>query len=299
MVVPPLVGGMVVVGVLVELTGVLDGGAEELSGGVLVGAAGFFVVVFAGGLDWHGVADLVDCFGLAVWLAGGALPVRGASGITVPDGLGVTDAVPEGDVLGDPLPVVEDDGDGLAEWLAGGGLTLPVREVPCWVHAEMAGAAPAIGVRVDALLAPEASCEPPPSPRLPLCGADPPPEEPDTLAEPDVASTCGRLVSAKAPAATTKIAVPMAAIGRSQAYPDRACPGLGLAGRKRSAMTQMALITGRARRLSQPKMPVDQADAAPKDSIGRFNRARIRSSPSADGSMESAAACSARRRASS
>ena len=43
----------------------------------------------------------------------------------------------------------------------------------------------------------------------------------------------------------------------------------------------------------------DQADADSRESIGRLSRSLIRSSPSADGSIESAAACSARRRASS
>jgi hypothetical protein len=110
---------------------------------------------------------------------------------------------------------------------------------------------------------------------------------------------CGSVFRAKAPAATTKTAMPIPATGRIQLYRGRAWPALAGAGRKRSMTAQKAATTGSITRRSQAAVPADQADAASKDSIGRFSRSRIRSSPSADGSMESAAACSARRRASS
>jgi hypothetical protein len=103
---------------------------------------------------------------------------------------------------------------------------------------------------------------------------------------------CGRVFSAKAPAATTKTAMPMPATGRIQLYRGRAWPGRAGAGRNRSTTAWAAATSGSVHRRHQ-------AEADSKDSIGRFSRSRIRCSPSADGSMESAAAWSARRRASS
>ena len=112
-------------------------------------------------------------------------------------------------------------------------------------------------------------------------------------------TTCGSSVTAKPPAATTKTAMPMPATGRSQPYRGRAWPGLAAAGRKRSMTARQAAMTGSIQRRSQAAVLADQADADSRESIGRLSRSLIRSSPSADGSIESAAACSARRRASS
>ena len=112
-------------------------------------------------------------------------------------------------------------------------------------------------------------------------------------------TTCGSSVRAKPPAATTKTAMPMPATGRIQLYRGRAWPGCPGAGRKRSTTAQKAATTGSIQRRNQAAAPADQAVADSKDSIGRFSRSLIRCSPSADGSIESAAACRARRRASS
>ena len=86
-----------------------------------------------------------------------------------------------------------------------------------------------------------------------------------------------------------RTAAPRAATGRAQPYRGRAAwPDRAAAGRKRPA-------TGSSHR----RRPAYQAEADSKESIGRFSRSLMRSSPSADGSIESAAACRARRRASS
>jgi hypothetical protein len=136
---------------------------------------------------------------------------------------------------------------------------------------------------------------PPPLP-MPACGAGSPlctpPSEEAVLADVDEKWW----VRAKPPTATTKTAAPMAATGRTQPYRGRAAwPGRAAAGRKRSTTARKAAATGSSHR----RRPAYQAEADSKESIGRLIRSRMRCRPSADGSIESAAACRARRRASS
>jgi hypothetical protein len=115
---------------------------------------------------------------------------------------------------------------------------------------------------------------------------------------------CGSVMIAKAPAATTKIAVPMAAIGRSQPKRGPSSPGARSAGRNRSMTDQKASRIERKTGATHAVIRVAaseyqaMADATDSSGCGR-SRALIRSSPSADGSTESAAACSARRSISS
>jgi hypothetical protein len=149
---------------------------------------------------------------------------------------------------------------------------------------------------------PELNGVPPPAPLpppLPPCPVEPLLAAPSAEAFEVGETTCGSSVTANAPAATTKTAMPMPATGRSQPYRGRAWPGLAGAGRKRSMTARQATRTGSIQRRSQAAVLADQADADSRESIGRLSRSLIRSSPSADGSIESAAACSARRRASS
>lgn len=116
--------------------------------------------------------------------------------------------------------------------------------------------------------------------------------------------SCGSVMIAKAPAATTKIAVPMAANGRSQpsrrpVRPENTPPGL-----KRSMTDQKAFraesMKGAAQVAKRSAASEHQAEADANDISGRpESRALMRSSPSADGSTLSAAARSARRSTSS
>lgn len=190
-----------------------EAGGEELAGGVLAWTSGFFG--FDGELDGQGPPE--DPLGglEEACEAGAPLPVRPGSGVVfVLAGLDVSTGG-EKDAGGVVEAGAEDDG--LIEMLAGA-LELVVREGSC-AHRELAG--PGFCASLEAALALVASCEPPPPPPLPPCETDPLFAAPDT----EVAlgdSTCGRLVSAKAPAATTKIAVPMAAAGRSQVFRGRA-----------------------------------------------------------------------------
>jgi hypothetical protein len=115
---------------------------------------------------------------------------------------------------------------------------------------------------------------------------------------------CGSVMIAKAPAATTKIAVPIAAMGRSQPKWGPPRPGSAAAGRNRSRTDQKASraarMIGAAHATSRVAISEYQARADAKESAGGVpSRALIRSRPSADGSMDSAATCSARRSTSS
>lgn len=115
---------------------------------------------------------------------------------------------------------------------------------------------------------------------------------------------CGSVMIAKAPAATTKIAVPAAAAGRIQPFRRPFSPGVALAGRNRSMADQNVSAAARnsgparvamARATSWYHATADANDGPDDVPI----RALIRSSPSGDGSTDSAAACSARRSTSS
>jgi hypothetical protein len=115
----------------------------------------------------------------------------------------------------------------------------------------------------------------------------------------------GMAMAAKAPAATTKIARPVAVTGRSQRRPGRAaCPGGVSVGLNRSTraqkISQAVPKAGTAQPASRTAATEPQPEIEENDSSGgRPSRSLIRSSPSADGSTDSAAACKARRRMSS
>src|SRR5262249_22185392 len=96
---------------------------------------------------------------------------------------------------------------------------------------------------------------------------------------------CGSVITANAPAATAKIAVPIAAAGRSQAYRDLACPGS--AGRNRSTVAQNISASdsaaGNAQVVNLPHRSEHQPATIANDSSGGgVIRSRIRSSPSGD-----------------
>jgi hypothetical protein len=115
---------------------------------------------------------------------------------------------------------------------------------------------------------------------------------------------CGSVMIAKAPAATTKMAVPAAAVGRIQPFRRAFSPGAALAGRKRSMTDQNASIAVQISGADHVAMALaaswHHATTDAKDGPGAvFIRALIRSSPSGDGSIDSAAACRARRSTSS
>jgi hypothetical protein len=115
---------------------------------------------------------------------------------------------------------------------------------------------------------------------------------------------CGSVMIAKAPAATTKIAVPAAATGRIQPFRGPLSPGADFEGRKRSMTDQSASmgvwISGTVHVTIALAASRHQATAHATDGAdGVLIRALIRSSPSGDGSTDSAAACSARRSTSS
>jgi len=114
----------------------------------------------------------------------------------------------------------------------------------------------------------------------------------------------GMAMAANAPAATTKMARPVAVSGRSQRSPGLAWPGGLSSGRNRSMraqkISQAAPSAGTAHPVSRTAATEYQPAIEENDSSGgRPSRSLIRSSPSADGSTDSAAACRARRRMSS
>jgi len=143
----------------------------------------------------------------------------------------------------------------------------------------------------------EACCRPGPPPPLPdgwCCLVD---ELLDEIA-------CGMVIAAAAPAATTKISVAIAAAGRSQARRGRALPGPGADGQNLPAALRnpsaIAVSSDPVRPAIRSVVSEYQPAAVANDSSGgRPSRALIRSSPSEDGSTDSAAACSALRSTSS
>jgi hypothetical protein len=275
-------------------------GAEaELAGGGgdLLAFAFDVVEVLA---DGHGGTDVLAVgLALAGGITGAALPPTPVAGVLLPGvgvGVGVGDVVSGGGVVAGGgvggLEVVEPvlPAGGLA-LCAGGGV---VHEGP----GPGATAWPPLVAALELV----GSVVPPPAPLpppLPPCWAEPLFEAPSAEELELGETTCGSSVTAKPPAATTKTAMPMPATGRSQPCRGRAWPGRAAAGRKRSMTARQAAMTGSSQLRSQAAVLADQADADSRESIGRLSRSLIRSSPSADGSIESAAACSARRRASS
>jgi hypothetical protein len=139
---------------------------------------------------------------------------------------------------------------------------------------------------------PAAPPEPPPprpGPELPACAA---------------LIALGMTLAAKAPPATTKSARAVAVIGRSQRRPGLACPGAASSGRNRSIraqkISQAVPKAGTAHPANRTAATENQPAIEENDSSGEYpSRSLIRSSPSADGSTDSAAACRARRRMSS
>ncbi len=114
----------------------------------------------------------------------------------------------------------------------------------------------------------------------------------------------GMTLAAKAPPATTKIARAVAVTGRSQRRPGLACPGAASSGRNRSIsaqkISQAVPKAGTAQPVNRTAATENQPAIEENDSSGEYpSRSLIRSSPSADGSTDSAAACRARRRMSS
>jgi hypothetical protein len=307
---PPVVGAVVVLRPPVLPAPVVP--APVLPGAVLPdGEVDAEVELVAGGGDLGGAFAVVEVLAdgqagadvLAVDLAlvggftGGALPPTPVVGVLLPAvgvGVGLGDVVSGGGVVAGGGVV----GPALVEpVLPAGGLGLCAGGV---VHVAAGRGAVAWLLDAGLELVPKGVPPPvpPPAPLPPLWVAplfEAPSAEELELGE----TTCGSSVTAKPPAATTKTAMPMPATGRSQPYRGRAWPGLAGAGRKRSMMARQAARTGSIHRRSQAALLADQADADSRDSIGRLSRSLIRSSPSADGSIESAAACSARRRASS
>ena len=281
-----------------DFAGVLADVEPDVETGLDAGGDDFFTL--AGLLDGHGVLDGVAALDLAGWLTGGALELVPGSGGWVPlvggdeESVGGAVMVGGGDELAggglvglelvEPVPVVDLLG-GAVVWQLAPGVTVAPAE--WWLP-------PPVGLSLLAASEP-GPLAPPPVPWWLVSLPDDPAAEEAELGD----TTCGSSVRAKPPAATTKTAMPMPATGRIQLYRGRAWPGCPGAGRKRSTTAQKATTTGSIQRRNQAAAPADQADADSKDSIGRFSRSLIRSSPSADGSIESAAACRARRRASS
>jgi hypothetical protein len=293
--VPPGTFGVEVAGAEPDTGAELDGGGEDLGVFTLV------ELLADGVVDEHGgTADAAGVLAPAGGLAGGALPPTPVVGVTLPTlGGGDVVSVGGGETGGD---VVEAGGDVGAELVEpGGGLVLDLPAEGGVVHVVEAGPGWAAWP-LEAGLELVPSVVPPPVPRpppLPPCWVEPLFEAPSAEVLELGETTCGSSVTAKPPAATTKTAMPMPATGRSHAYRGRAWPGRPAAGRKRSMTAPKAASTGSIQRRSQAAVLADQADADSRDSIGRLSRSLIRCSPSADGSIESAAACSARRRASS
>jgi hypothetical protein len=264
--------------------------AEPVAGGGDFPAFAFDVVEVLA--DGHGLAvEVAAGLALAVGLAGGPLVPAPGAGVPVPtvgDVVGLGGGVTGAGGLAVVEPVLPAGGLGLC---AGGGV---VHEGP----GPGAAAWPPPDVELELV----GSVVPPPAPLpppLPPCWAEPLFEAPSAEELEVGETTCGSSVTAKPPAATTKTAMPMPATGRSQPCRGRAWPGRAAAGRKRSMTARQAAMTGSIQRRSQAAVLADKADADSRDSIGRLSRSLIRCSPSADGSIESAAACSARRRASS
>ena len=281
----------------VVLAGGEAGAEEELvtGGGDLVA---FVLDVVEALADGHGGTDVLAVdVALAGGFTGAPLPTTPVAGVLLP-GVGVGVAV--GDVVSGGGVLVGGVG-GLAvvePVLPAGGLGLWAGGV---VHVGLGPGAAAWPPLVAALeLAPNGVPPPvPPPPPLPPWWVVPLFEAPSAEEFELGETTCGSSVTAKPPAATTKTAMPMPATGRSQPYRGRAWPGRAGTGRKRSMTARPAAMTGSSQLRSQAAVLADQADADSRESIGRLSRSLIRSSPSADGSIESAAACSARRRASS
>ena len=114
----------------------------------------------------------------------------------------------------------------------------------------------------------------------------------------------GMASAAMPPAATTKMARAVAVTGRSQRMPGLACPGGLSSGRNRSIsaqkISQAVPKAGTAQLVNRAAATEYQPAIEENDSSGGCpSRSLIRSSPSADGSTDSAAACRARRRMSS
>jgi hypothetical protein len=108
-------------------------------------------------------------------------------------------------------------GDVLGEVL-GDGEVLPEPERPDGLHVEVAADTPGWAPPGPVALGlPVTNCEPPPfSAELPVLWADPSFWLHGSVIEPLEEMACGSVITAKAPAATTKMAVPIAATGRSQ-----------------------------------------------------------------------------------
>jgi hypothetical protein len=170
-------------------------------------------------------ASLAAC---GVSLAAG--PSAGASGLDVApaglDPLGVGEGLTLGEGLG--LGLTLGEGLGVALTLGGGlvgavlGLALPVELAGAGVVGLQVGVAVPVPLtlRLGKMPVAEAGLLSgfpwPFTPALPTPSPGPPPGMVWTSA-PDDEMTCGRYVRAKAPMATTKTAVPMAAAGRSHA----------------------------------------------------------------------------------
>jgi hypothetical protein len=233
------------------------------------------------------------------------LAVPGLVVVGVGDGDVVTGGVVVGGVVVGGVVLPAGDGVVLLE-LPGDGLPVPGSGPLTRLHFDAAEDAAAVP------LAPAAAARLEDSGEAPSAAADRPP--PAGELPPDCVSweknpllddmACGSVRMAKAPAATTKMAVPMAATGRSQPSRDRAWPGPAATGRKRSTTAQKTSATATkatsATAATRRAIAEYQAAIDANDSAGRMPiRSRIRSSPSPDGSTESAAARSSRRSTSS
>jgi hypothetical protein len=142
--------------------------------------------------------------------------------------------------------------------------------------------------------APLAAGEPDPAPTPPFWFDGP------AAVPPDSTLTRWIVIAAKAPAATTKIAVAVAAAGLTQPKRGLAWPGRAAGGRNLSTADQKnsraAAMAGTAQPTTRTAATEYQAPAvASESSGGRRNRSLIRSRPSPAGSTESAAECRARR----
>lgn len=249
----------------------------------------------------------------AVMLSAPSVPGELAEGVGVPSepGSEVEESVTLGDgsVVGVAESVGVIDGEVLA--VAGGvelpdvlgvGLALPDGVVPGLLHRDDAAGLPAA--------VPDGPAEWPPLARweaecaaawaeLPVAACWVQGSEMEPVDE----IACGSVITARMPAAITKIAVPIAAAGRSQPYRDLACPD-GSSGRNRSTVAQKMSssesMTGSAQLTKRRVVSAYQSEIMANEiSDGGASRSLIRSSPSGDGSIDSAALCSARRSTSS
>jgi hypothetical protein len=287
LVVPPVTGLGAALDDVEPVAGAEDDGLAGGGGGVVLTLG-----LGAGEVEPH--AELAAA--LAVVPTGPPLPPVPGFGVAVP--LGVTDGDGSGDVdgLAGGEVLAGADGEVLAEPVSAG-LEL-VLTAGFGVQDAAAAGTDGFGWWPGVVWwLPEPFSEPPPLPLPPLAPVTWPPLcELLSAEEAEVVAMGVNWLSAKPPAATTATAMPMPATGRSQPGRGRAWPGwAAVSGRKRSTTAQKAATTGSKNR----RRPAYQAEADSNESIGRFSRSRIRSSPSADGSIESAAACRARRRASS